>query len=90
VLSQKVKQLKIESKALDELKGAMAKRERRVEEIKEYLVEMRSTNELEEQRKKEFISQLVNRNMEFKVFSGLEVLLKLEEALQDLDTHTVD
>lgn len=65
----------------------MAKRERRVEEIKEYLVEMRSTNELEEQRKKEFIAQLINKNLEFKVFSGLEVLLKLEEALQDLDTH---
>lgn len=65
----------------------MAKRERRVEEIKDYLVEMRTTNELEEQRKKEFIAQLVNKNLEFKVFSGLEVLLKLEEALQDLDTH---
>ena len=65
----------------------MAKRERRVEEIKDYLVEMRSTNELEEQRKKEFIAQLINKNLEFKVFSGLEVLLKLEEALQDLDTH---
>ena len=68
----------------------MAKRERRVEEVKEYLGDIRSTNELEEQRKKEFISQLVNRNLEFKVFSGLEVLLKLEEALQDLDTHKVD
>jgi hypothetical protein len=27
----------------------------------------------------------LNRNLEFKVFSGLEVLIKLEEALKELE-----
>ena len=45
---QKIKQLKVESKGLDELKAAMAKRERRVDEVKEYLIELKSTNVIEE------------------------------------------
>ena len=30
----------------------------------------------------------MNRNLEFKVFSGLEVIVKLEEALKSLDDRT--
>ena len=78
-------QLKIESKSLDDLKAAMAKREKRVFEVKEYLVELKQSNKEEESRKTEFIASLMNRNLEFKVFAGLEVLLKLEDALKIVD-----
>ena len=56
VLSKRVNQLKIESKALDDLKAAMAKREKRVDEVKDYLQELKQTNEEEAGNKKEFIA----------------------------------
>lgn len=74
----------MESKALDELKAVMAKRERRVDEVKEYLAEIKETNREEEARKQDFVQALLNRNMEFKVFAGIEVILKLEDVLKSL------
>ena len=37
VLEKKVKELRIESKELDELKGAIGKRQKRIDEMKEHL-----------------------------------------------------
>lgn len=57
-----------------------------MEEVKDYINELRESNADEEDKRQACIRQLVNRNMEFKVFAGLEVIIKLEEALKSLDT----
>jgi hypothetical protein len=41
ILEKKIRQLKVESKELDELKGAIGKRQKRVDEMKENLSEIR-------------------------------------------------
>lgn len=78
ILQKKVSLLRVESKTLDELKAAIAKRGRRVGEIKDYLQELRQVNFKEEFKKQAIISSLMNRNLEFKVLSGLEIITKLE------------
>ncbi len=88
VLQSRVDTLRVESKALDELKAAVAKRQKRFDEVKEYLHELRVTNGEEEVKKQELVRQLLNRNLEYKVFSGLEVILKLEDALKCLDSQS--
>lgn len=45
----------MESKALDELKAAISKREKRVDEVKEYLYEIKETNKEEEAKKQDFV-----------------------------------
>ena len=51
ILEKKIRQLKVESKELDELKGAIGKRQKRVDEMKENLSEIRQNN-LEDEHKK--------------------------------------
>jgi hypothetical protein len=85
ILQKRVDQLRVESRELDELKGAIAKREKRVEEVKEYLEEIKQTNREEEAKNQDFIQSLLNRNLEFKVFAGIEVILKLEDVLRTLE-----
>ena len=51
ILQKKVSLLRVESRALDELKAAIAKRGRRVGEIKDYLQELRQVNFKEEFKK---------------------------------------
>ena len=41
ILEKKIRQLKVESKDLDELKGAIGKQQKRVDEMKENLSEIR-------------------------------------------------
>ncbi len=36
------------------------------------------------------IASLINKNLEFKVLSGIEVIVKLEEALKAVDTQKLD
>lgn len=55
ILQKRVNQLKVESKDLDELKAAMAKRDKRVDEVKEYLQEIKETNREEEATKQDFV-----------------------------------
>ena len=85
VLEKKIKQLKVESKELDELKGAIGKREKRVEEMKENLAELRQNNVEDEHKKQELIQSMLNKNLEFKVLSGLEIIVKLENALKGIE-----
>ena len=85
MLQGKVNQLKVQSRELDELQTAISKRQKRIDEVKEYLVDLKSANIDEESRKHEIVSQLLNKNLEFKVLSGLEIILKLEQALKSLE-----
>jgi hypothetical protein len=36
------------------------------------------------------IGSLINKNLEFKVLSGIEVIVKLEEALKAVDSQKLD
>lgn len=85
ILEKKIRQLTVESKELDDLKGAIAKRQKRTDEIKDNLAEIRQNNKEDEQRKQELIQTMLNKNLEFKVMSGLEVIVKLENALKGID-----
>ena len=85
ILEKKIRQLKVESKELDELKGAIGKRQKRVDEMKENLSEIRQNNQEDEHKKQELIQSMLNKNLEFKVMSGLEIIVKLENALKGID-----
>lgn len=85
VLEKKIRQLKIESRELDDLKGAIGKRQKRLDEIRDNLAEIRQNNVADEQNKQELIQAMLNKNLEFKVLSGLEIIVKLEEALKCVD-----
>ena len=54
--------------------------------MKEHLQELKENNNEEEIRKQDMIASLINKNLEFKVLSGIEVIVKLEEALNALDS----
>ena len=54
--------------------------------MKDHLQELKENNKEEEVRKQDMIASLINKNLEFKVLSGIEVIVKLEEALNDLDS----
>ncbi len=53
-----------------------------MDEMKDHLQELKTNNREEEVRKQELIEQLLNKNLQFKVLSGLEIIVKLEEALK--------
>lgn len=55
-------------------------------EVKEYLKELKKINKEEEHKQKDIIGSLMGKNLEYKVLSGLEIIVKLEEALQAVET----
>ena len=54
--------------------------------MREHLQELKENNKDEEVRKQDMIASMINKNLEFKVLSGIEVIVKLEEALNALDS----
>jgi hypothetical protein len=54
--------------------------------MKEHLQELKENNKDEEVRKQDLIASLINKNLEFKVLSGIEVIVKLEDALKAVDS----
>jgi len=54
--------------------------------MKEHLQELKENNKDEELRKQDLIASLINKNLEFKVLSGIEVIVKLEDALKAVDS----
>jgi hypothetical protein len=75
---------------MDALQAAIGKRQRRIDEMKEHLQELKENNRDDEVRKQEMISSLINKNLEFKVLSGIEVIVKLEEALKAVDSQKIE
>ncbi len=53
--------------------------------MRDNLAEIRQNNKEDEQRKQDLIQTMLNKNLEFKVMSGLEVIVKLENALKGID-----
>lgn len=51
VLQKKVKEMKVRSKELDSLTEAIGKRQKRIDEMKEHLSELKTNNHQEEVRK---------------------------------------
>jgi len=56
-----------------------------VEEMRENLAELRQNNFEDEHKKQELIQSMLNQNLEFKVLSGLEIIVKLENALKGIE-----
>lgn len=53
--------------------------------MKDNLAEIKQNNKEDEQKKQELIQSMLNKNLEFKVLSGLEIIVKLENALKGID-----
>lgn len=53
--------------------------------MKDNLAEIRQNNQEDEHKKQDLIQSMLNKNLEFKVLSGLEIIVKLENALKGID-----
>ncbi|CDW72699.1 UNKNOWN [Stylonychia lemnae] len=81
ILTSRVNALKYEAKSIEKIQNAINKRQKRLSEIQEYLNDLKDRNEDLELQKNEFLEKIQNKNNEFKIISGAEVLQLLEESL---------
>jgi hypothetical protein len=53
--------------------------------MRENLADLKQNNVDDEHLKQDLIRSMLNKNLEFKVLSGLEIIVKLEDALKCID-----
>ena len=74
MIQDRINVLKQEATQLRQIERAMHKRQRRIEEMREYIAEVKEKNRLLEAQKQSYLESIASKNIEFRILSGMDVL----------------